>query len=212
MKNILLVDDQPLTWIGMENLAKKVIADAAFYFAPTFPDALQLLSDTKMDLVMLDLNLPGGQGVEMISQLRGVQKDVRILICTGREESTNAPVFIQKGANGFVNKTASNDEVEEAIRMVLSDKRYVSPHVQRHILERFVDGKTYPLNPVEQLSPREKEIMELLLKGKWTKEISDILGIKFSTVSTHKSRIFEKMEVDNILELSKRVEMFEGAY
>ncbi|PWJ59383.1 DNA-binding NarL/FixJ family response regulator [Dyadobacter jejuensis] len=208
MTNVLIVDDQPITWLGMESIVGNVIKEAQFNFASTFDEAVEYCEQSAYDLILLDLSLPGGLGVEMIGKLRSIQKDVRILICSGRDEITNAPVYIHKGANGFVNKTAPNEQIEEAVRMVLADKRYVSAEVQRNILDRFVDGVAYPSNPIETLSPREREILDLLLAGKWTKEISDILGIKFSTVSTHKTRIFDKMQVDNILELSKKVELY----
>ncbi|WP_025763407.1 response regulator [Dyadobacter tibetensis] len=211
MSHILIVDDQPVTWLGMELIVKNVLRESNFHFCKNFNEALLKVKEQPMDLVILDLNMPGGRGSAMITELRKVQGGVRILICTGRNEDLNAPIYIQKGANGFISKLASSHEVERAVYTVIHDQRYVSPSLQRSILNRFAEGVPCPVNPLESLSPREKEIVQLMLQGKWTKEISDALGIKFSTVSTHKARIFEKLEVENILELSKKVSALEEA-
>lgn len=205
MRNVLLVDDHHMVCLGMGMLVKTVIADTTLYFAHTYEDALNEIKTHQMDLVILDLGIPGGIGTSMIKTFRNVQQNIRILVCSGRDELLNAPDYIQAGANGFLHKSSSDDETEKAIRMVLEGKKYVSPAVQRKMFDSVLNGEPTN-NPFESLSPREKQVLELLLTGKWTKEIADDLKVKFSTVSTQKTKIFQKFGVENIVDLIRKVD------
>ncbi len=206
MRNVLLVDDHHMVCLGMGMLVKTVIADPTLYFAHTYEDAFDEIKAHQMDLVILDLGIPGGIGTGMIRTFREVQQNIRILVCTGRDELLNAPDYIQAGANGFLHKSSSDDETAKAIRMVLEGKKYVSPAVQRKMFDSVLNGEITN-NPFESLSPREKQVLELLLTGKWTKEIADELNVKFSTVSTQKAKIFQKFGVENIVDLIRKVDL-----
>lgn len=205
MKNILIVEDHVLTTMGLGLLIKRVIPDSTIYSASSFEQSLEELRNNRMDLVILDLGVPGGRGPAMIGTMRHIQKEVRILVCSGRDEIITAPNMINAGANGFLSKSALNSEAEKALQMVMADKKYLSDAVKEIILDHFVNNQPLSQNPIDLLSPREKEIMDQMLQGKGNKEIASELNIKFPTVSTHKQRIFQKMDVENIVELMKKV-------
>lgn len=206
MKHILIVDDHPLIVMGMKMLVEGVIPDSQIYSAGTFPAALKTLGQQRIDLILLDLSIPGERGLEMIPMLRQLQSNVRILICSGRDEISNAPNFINKGANGFVQKSADHSQIEKALKMVMENKKYVSDNVQEQILANFIQNTPILSNPIELLTKQEKVVLNLLVRGRWTKEIAQELNLKCSTISTHKIHIFEKMQVQNIVELFKKVE------
>jgi two-component system invasion response regulator UvrY len=152
--------------------------------------------------------VPGAHGIGMISDFRKVSPEVRILIHSGMDEKTYALQFLSAGANGFVSKLAEFSTVTEAIKMIMRGKNYVSPVTQGFISDKFFKGATKEGSSENDfnLTLREKEVTKLLLKGKWTKEIADELGLKLTTISTHKGRIFEKFNVENSIELYIKIQ------
>jgi len=208
MKYILIVDDHPIVRIALESTARKVVKDSHVIHAGTLQEAEQQISKNRLDLIILDLSIPGSAGTGMIPLLSKLSSGTPILICSGRDEHVNAPHCITMGANGYVPKSASDDEIETAIRTVIQNNKYLRPQVQAQILDNFLHSRPLLPNPIESLTPREREVLDLLIMGKWTKEIAELLNLKFSTVSTHKSRILEKMGADNTIELYKKVEEY----
>jgi two-component system invasion response regulator UvrY len=207
MGNVLIVDDHHLVCLGMGMLVKMIIADATLYLANNYEDALNEIKSRQMDLVILDLGIPGGIGTGMIKTFRHAQQNIRILVCTGKDELLNAPDYIQAGADGFLHKSSANDETKKAIRMVLEGKKYVSQAVQRKMFDSVLNREPTS-NPIESLSPREKQVLELLQAGKWTKEIAEELNVKFSTVSAQKAKVFQKFRVENIVDLIRKVDLY----
>jgi two-component system invasion response regulator UvrY len=208
MKHILLVDDHPIVRTALQSIVRKVVKESNVIHAGTLQEAETMIVQHPFDLVILDLSIPGSTGAGMIPILRKLAPDSPILICSGRDEHVNAPHCITMGANGYLPKSASDEETETAIRTVLQNNKYLRPQVQAQILDNFLHSRPLLPNPIESLTPREREVMELLIMGKWTKEIAELLNLKFSTVSTHKSRILEKMGADNTVELYKKVEEY----
>lgn len=208
MQNILLLDDHPIIRKALEGTVRKVIGNCNVVHAGTFKEATTCIGNNGFDLIILDLSIPGGSGAGMIPVLNKLSGGAPILVCSGRDELNNAPHCISMGANGYIPKNALDEEVEAAIRVVLQNKKYLRPHVQAQIMDNFLHNRALLPNPMESLTPREKEVLDLLILGKWTKEIAKLLNLKFSTVSTHKSRILEKMGAENTVELYRKVEEY----
>ncbi len=206
-KKVLVVDDHHLTCLGIALMVEKVIQNPKLFFASSFDDAIGLLQTNKMDLVILDLGIPGGLGTAMIKAFRDQQPGTRILVCTGKDELLIAPLYIAAGVNGFLHKGSTDDEIKTAIRMVIEDKQFISASVQQKMFKDILEGYQQK-NPFDLLSAREKQVLRLLLAGKWTKEIADELNLKFSTVSTQKTRIFQKLAVENIVDLVRLVDSY----
>lgn len=205
MKNILIVDDHQIITIAMKMLILDNIPNSTVVKARNFESAMQIVrKQGQLDMVILDINIPGGKEDLMISDIRSIRSEIPILILSGYEEREYAARFLQAGANGFVSKTAEDFEIVKAIKAVLNGDKYISSIVKQQIVDSFIDNKK-SVNARELLTAREHDVMELLLEGKWTKEIADTLRIKLPTVSAHKSRIFEKYEVDNVIDLFRKV-------
>ncbi|MBO9611282.1 MAG: response regulator transcription factor [Dyadobacter sp.] len=204
MHHILIVDDHPMMAIGLQSIAKTVIENSTFTLAYTFTEGLDALAKQPADLLILDLAIPGTRGPEMIDSYRAVQQDVRILVCSGRDELMNAPICLHRGANGFLHKNSFDGEAVTAIRAVMENKKYISTKVKDAMLSNLMEGKAMQTDPAASLTPREREVLGLLLTGKWLKAIAEELNVKISTVGTQKNRIFKKMKVDNIIDLAKK--------
>lgn len=207
MKNILIADDHPMILLGLERAMSGIIGECLIFKSGTFPEAWEVIESHDLFLIILDLNLPGSTaGAQIITSIRQVQKNAFIMVYSGRDEMLYAPVCLRSGANGFVHKTATKDELEGAIRMIISQNKYVSPRLKEEIVQEYLDGEPrIASSSLLTLSPREKEILEMVISGLTTKEISSRLRLKYSTVSTHKERILTKMKADNIVDLVKKM-------
>lgn len=206
MKKILIVEDHFLTTAGIRILLNEIVENAEIYESISFPGALQTCSSQVLDLIILDIDIPGSIGADMVTQFRNVRPDVKILVCTGFDEKKFALEYIAAGASGFVSKSSEWPKMRTAIETVRDNKRYVSDAIQQQLLEGIYQKTSESAVPeMPRLSAREEEIMTLMLEGKWIKEIAALLKISPNTVSTYKARILEKMKVSTTLELLQKV-------
>jgi DNA-binding NarL/FixJ family response regulator len=206
-KNILIVDDHFIVRSGISLLLENELDEVQVFEANDFPEALLEFGKICFDLVILDINLPGGKKCDMIDVLRELQKDVKILIFSAHEEDIYAFRYVQAGANGYLNKLSDSDTIVKAVKAVLEAGKYISIDILEKFI-RFSQGKRESSNPLEELTPRELEIAELLVKGFGNLEIANELDIKMSTVSTHKLNVFKKTHITNIIELSELFKKF----
>lgn len=210
MKRILIVEDHAIVRMGIDFLITDMFQQVDVQQAASFTLALTLLQKSKFDLIILDINIPGGEHSRMINSIRAIQENARILVFSGSEEEIYALHYLHAGANGFLSKGSSEDEYKVAITAVINDGKYISSKVQQMMVQNILDNKYVSSNPLEDLSKRELEVMHLLVQGKWTKEIATILDLKETTISTYKSRIFEKLEVTNVIEMFKKLELYKA--
>ncbi|MDI5949797.1 response regulator transcription factor [Flavobacterium sp. LB2P84] len=206
-KNILIVDDHFIVRSGISLLLENELDEVQVFEASDFPEALLEFDNICFDLVILDINLPGGKKCNMIDVLRELQKDVKILIFSAHEEDIYAFRYVQAGANGYLNKLSDSDTIVKAVKAVLEAGKYISIDILEKFI-RFSQGKRESSNPLEELTHRELEIAELLVKGFGNLEIANELDIKMSTVSTHKLNVFKKTHITNIIELSELFKKF----
>ncbi|SDH36892.1 two component transcriptional regulator, LuxR family [Dyadobacter soli] len=175
--------------------------------ADSFESGLSFLEIFSFDLILLDIDIPGGKGKFMIERIRQRQPNVVILICSAADEQIHALEYISVGANGYLSKAASKEDVIAALTIVVKNKRYVSLAVQERLLDAVsATHRTAKKLKAHELSGREQEVMQMLIKGKWVKEIASQLNLQSNTVSTYKARIFEKMGVTSIVELAKKAQ------
>ena len=205
MKHILLVENHSIVRLATLFIIRDALPAVTSWETDNFPDALHIVSTQRLDLILLDINIPDGEGFQMIARIRRLQPEVSILVFSAIDEELYAMHYLKAGANGFLSKNSSTQEIRTAILAVLVNGRYVSEMVQQILLRGNVTPETRRNNPLAALSQREIEVMDLLLQGKWTKEIATFLNITGSSVSTYKVRIFEKLGVNTVIELYQRV-------
>ena len=198
-KKILIVDDHLVVRNGVAMVLEKQIEDVAISNAENFFDAVAVLKEVSFDLIILDINIPGGKSTEMISDIRAIQPSVKILVFSAYEEEQYALKYISSGANGYLNKLCSEEKMMFAINSIFESSTYISADLVNKLVERRVNKEQ--INPLEVLSKREFQIAELLINGNGNLEISNKLDIHMSTVSTYKARVFEKLKISNLVEL-----------
>jgi len=196
---ILIVDDHLVVRTGVAIVLKNKIQNLSVSNAENFIEAIAIVRKNYFNLIILDINIPGGRNLGMIEDLRAIQPDVKILMFSAFEEDQYAYRFILSGADVYLNKLCSEKEIIEAVTTVLENGKYIPAAIVNRILEATIN-KT-PINPLDLLSKREFEITGLLVNGNGNLEIANKLNIQMSTVSTYKKRVFEKLKISNIVEL-----------
>lgn len=205
--NILLADDHSVVRHGISLLLKEAFQGVNIMHANSFEEVIEKI-DQQQDLIFLDINLPGGNSTKMIKKIRQKNPNLSIMIFSAYNEAQYALRYIHAGANGFLNKDSSDEEIINAVRSVLETGKYISNVVKEKILENALLNT--PVNPLEMLSNREIEVAELLVDGVGNLEISNKLSIQMSTVSTFKNRIFEKLGIDNVVRLVEILKIYKN--
>jgi DNA-binding NarL/FixJ family response regulator len=196
---IFIADDHPIVRQGLRRIVE---ADPGLAIAGEASDAaalLQALDTTATDLVLLDVSMPGGLFLETLQQLRTRHPSVRVLVLSVHPEDQWAVRALRAGAAGYLTKDHSPDQLLEAIRRVYRGGKYVSPTLAEHLAEQLDGGGKQA--PHEQLSDREFEVMRRLGNGLTVTQIASELSISTKTVSTYRTRIFEKMAVTSNADL-----------
>lgn len=206
---ILIADDHSVVRQGVAMILKDNFKFAKIFQAGTFRDTLNVLKENPVRLLILDINFPDGNSLSILEDARELRPDIKILIFSAFDEDVYALRYLNAGANGYLNKLSSEEEIIYAIQTIINSGKYITAKVQDKILESYISGK--PLNPIDSLSNREIEIARLMIKGYGNLEISNLLHIQRTTVSTYKTRIFEKLQVDSVPALIEVFKLyFEG--
>lgn len=205
---ILIIEDHDIVIWALKKIISKDFPNSRLYSAFDMMQGMAILEENSIDLIVMDIDVPGGNSPRMIADIRAIQPQVPILVYSGLTDEDSSLDYLAHGANGFLSKKAHFTTVSEAIRIVLNGGRYLNPSLQTVILEKFLDcsnrSGTHRRN--YDLTSREKEIIALLFKGKWTKEIAEELGLKIQTISAYKGKILEKFQVHNSVELLLKVQ------
>ena len=160
----------------------------------TAEEAIEWIPKLKPDVVITDINLPGKNGIECVSELKSIDSGIQFIMFTIYEDNDQVFEALKAGATGYILKNTDPDKIVEAILELHDGGSPMSPKIARKVLQSF--NKTE--NPVLQLiSKREREVLDLLSKGYLYKEIADQLNITLSTVKRHLNHIYEKLQVQN---------------
>jgi DNA-binding NarL/FixJ family response regulator len=210
-KRIVIVDDHPLFRKGLEQLINS--SDDAFTICGEAGDAAEgmtVIRRLKPDLVIVDLSLPGANGIELVKNIRAEFGKLPVLILSMHDESLYALRALRAGAQGYVMKQEALQNVIGAIREVLAGRPYLSQEMSAKLITNFASGSDQS-NPTDKLSDRELEILELIGKGRDVREIARALHISAKTVETHRAHIKEKLNLKNARQVARfAVQWLEG--
>lgn len=156
--------------------------------------ALEGLPQDRPDVVLMDINLPGMNGVECVRRLKAAVPSLQMLMLTVYEDTENIFAALAAGASGYLLKRTPRAELLEAIREVHRGGSPMTTHIARKVVQSFQRTGVSP-QPTENLSPREQEVLDFLARGFLYKEIAENLGISYETVHTYIRRIYEKLQV-----------------
>jgi two-component system invasion response regulator UvrY len=200
MIEVLIVDDHAVVREGM----KKILSSDDFVKvtgeANDAPSALELVWNNEYDVIVLDISMPGISGLELISQIKDEHPDTPILILSMYPEEQFATRVLKAGAAGYLNKESAPENLVQAVKKVYEGGHYVSPKVAEQLVHTLQGDKDGP--PHELLTDREYEVFMRIVNGKELKEIAAELNISVKTVSTYRTRMLNKLELKNNVELA----------
>lgn len=199
MKKFLLVDDHVVVRSGIKLLLEAEFTPTNIHEAIDGTSATAALKENTYDLVMLDIQLPKTDAIALMEYIHKEYPDTKVLVFSMGSENIYAKRFLKAGAKGFVSKEAPLDDIIKAVNQILNGKRYISENLASFLADESLTNATE--NPFNRLSAREFEIASLLLLGQTISGISKSIDIRVSTVGTHKTRLFDKLGVTNLLEL-----------
>ncbi len=200
MIKILVVDDHAIVRDGLRRILvdtpDMVVADEA----SNGEEVINKVWNNHYDLVLLDISLPGRDGLDVLKQLKCTNPKIPILILSMYPEEHYAVRSLRAGASGYLTKQSSSDELIGAIRKVANGRRYITPSLAEKLaFELGVDVRKLPH---EKLSDREYQVMCMFGSGKTVKEIAETLSLSIRTISTHRAHILNKMEMKNNAQLT----------
>ena len=197
---VLIIDDHVMVREGVAEIIRHESDLDVCGMATTANQGLEAVNKLKPDLVLVDITLPGKNGIEFIKDARAMQPELRILVMSMHDESLYADRVLRAGGRGYIRKQEGGDKLIEAIRRVLGGEIAVSEKMTSKLLEKFSGRKTMD-SPLEGLSDRELEVFQLIGQGKTMQEIGDELHLSPKTVEVHRSRIREKLRICSAAEL-----------
>lgn len=201
---VLIADDHSIVRVGLTLLLKKIRPASAVVESRDFQEVLQAIAAHQFDLMILDVNMANGNYQDTIDIIKRRQPAAKVLIFSSLDEQLYAIRYLQTGADGFLHKLASETEVEYAVKQMLNTGKYISEKVKENMISSFLHGDKTHDDPLEILSNRELDIARFLIQGLSLKEIAAMLHLHVATVSTYKTRIFEKMAISRVTELIER--------
>jgi len=195
-----LVDDHAIIRSGLRQYLSEYVDFRVVGEASNGREAIDLVRNQEIDVLIMDLSMPGQGGLDAIPMLRAKAPDMGILILTGHPEEHYAINLIRQGASGFLNKECDPKEILEAIRTIALGRRYLTPAVADLLAQQLNRKDDVPAH--EQLSEREFQVFLKLAKGETAGAIANALSLSVKTVSTYRTRLMEKMALSSNSDLT----------
>lgn len=200
MIRVLVADDHAIVRRGLRQILTETPDIVVGGEASSVPEVTRLLHEQRWDVVVLDINMPGGSGLAVLPEIRRDHPRVAVVILTVHSEHQFALRAIKAGAAGFLTKETAPAELVEAVRRVASGRRYVSAELAE-TLASVVAGDDDERPPHERLSDRELEVLRMLGSGKTVSQIARELALSVKTISTHRTRILHKLDLKTTADL-----------
>ena len=192
--NLMIVDDHLLIRAGMKLLLKNTSAYTVTAEAESGEEALRLLAAQPIDLVIMDISMPGMGGLACIREIRARFPAVKILVLSMHEDEEYIYKAMQYGAMGYLPKTSADNELFDALQALSQGRRYLSPNAQQSLMDiMFRPAEEAADDPRSVLTAREREVFDELIHGYTITEIAERLHLSVKTVDTHKSHIYAKL-------------------
>jgi DNA-binding NarL/FixJ family response regulator len=191
---VLLADDHALVRQALKALLDRegiqVVAEAS-----EGQEAVALAATMRPDIAVMDISMPTMNGLDAVVELRQSSPKTKSILLTRHDEDQYVTAALQAGIRGYVLKTQAAGDLVHAIRRVHNGEVYLSPGVSGALLEAFLSKSGLPTEP---LSPRERQVLQLVGEGKSTKEVAEILGISAKTVESHRARLMHKLDIHDV--------------
>lgn len=199
--SVVIVDDHRMFREQLRHLIEKADGMKVCGEADNIRDGFALIRQTQPSVAIVDITLKGSSGLELLKDLRAHGIAVPVLVLSMHDESLYAERALRAGARGYVTKHEASADVMKAIRHIFKGEIYLKPQFMSRMMGRMVTGGDIRVRPIDRLADRELEVFELIGRGLTTREIAAQLGLGITTVDTYRTRIREKLSLENAAEL-----------
>jgi DNA-binding NarL/FixJ family response regulator len=194
--SILIVDDQQLFREGLALILRQHYPDCQIFHAGSGPEALEMLKTTSINLILLDIGMPGMNGMELLAHINQDHPDAVVLVVTQYNGEAMIKHLLTLGIHGFIFKSSASEEIREAIRTVMEGRQYFPTSLHPNFLNKLAMSNTSAV-----LRKREAEILLLLKMGRSSKEIAERLSLKENTINSYREEMLQKTKTRNVAEL-----------
>lgn len=201
MIKILIADDHAIVRRGLVQILQEEFPSAEIMEVVNGNEAVEQANSKTWDIILLDISMPGRNGIEILKQIRTNGIKAPILMLSMHSEEQYALRVLKAGASGFLSKQTATDELLIAVRKVLSGKKYITSTVAEKLAESIGENETKLSH--EQLSDREMQVLQLIATGKTVSEIAEEISLSVNTISTYRARILEKLGLQHNAELTR---------
>jgi DNA-binding NarL/FixJ family response regulator len=195
---ILLADDHALILGGIRALLEEIKGVTTIAEANNGRDAVAIAKAERPDLVIMDISMKELNGIEATAQIMAAVPETRVLILSMHTTEDFVRRALKAGAAGYVVKDSAPLELRMAIEAVMRGEHYISSRVSRHLVYGMVEGAVEGKSSIESLTPRQREILQMVAEGKSTKEIAFVLEVSVKTIETHRSALMERLGIHDI--------------
>jgi DNA-binding NarL/FixJ family response regulator len=201
---ILLVDDHKILRDGIRSLVKGYDDIDVIGEAPDGRTALQMVKELSPDLVIMDISMPDMNGIDATRKIRNEHPDIKVIALSMHHDKQFVSEIFRAGASGYLIKDSAFDELDHAIRVVMSGKTYINPLIASIVVESLVSQSSTPSSQsFSLLTEREREVLQLIAEGRSTKQIAYDLSVSSKTVESHRRQVMGKLNIRSVAELTK---------
>lgn len=203
---IVLIDDQAIVRAAFKSLLERITHFRVVGDAGDARSGIEIVQKLRPDVVVLDITMPGLSGIDAVAPLKKAAPQTRVLMASQHEGMKFVQQALQAGADGYLSKDSEPEELALAIESVRRGDSYLSPKVANGIMARAVRGEAPPTNEssaLQVLTPREREVFQLLALGKANKEVAALLGLSLGTVKKHRENLQRKLDCHSAAELAR---------
>ncbi len=201
MMKILIADDHAIVRKGLVQILQEEFSSAEITEVDNGNDAIDMVNKQIWDIILLDISMPGRNGIETLKQIRTNGVKAPILMLSMHSEEQYAIRVLKAGASGFLSKLTATNELLMAVHKVLSGRKYITASVAEKLAESLGEKDNKPTH--ENLSDREMQVLQLIALGKAVSEIAEEISLSVNTISTYRARILEKLSLNNNAELTR---------
>ncbi len=195
---VLLAEDHQLVRAGIRKLLESVPGFEVVAEASDGREALRLVRELSPDIVLTDIAMSGLNGMEATARITRDHPKVRTIVLSMHASEEYVLQALRAGAAGYIVKEAATAELELALRAVANGGSYLSPAISRKVVDEYLTNKRADDGPLDRLTPRQREILQLVAEGKSTREIAAMLHVSVKTVETHRAQLMERLEIYDV--------------
>lgn len=195
---VLLADDHSLVRAGIRSLLERIANVEVIAETGDGRSVLRLVKEHQPDLVLLDIAMPVLNGLETAARIAKDYPQIPVIMLSMHANEEYVLQALRAGASGYLLKDSATDELKFAIRSVVNGKKFMSPSISKTLIDDYLDNNVAARSPLERLTARQREILQLVAEGRTTRQIADLLSVSIKTVETHRAQLMERLGIRDV--------------